>query len=97
MKIILSPFLFVLIATSCYAQEMPLLKISNNHRYLVTQDNEAFFWLGGAAWEMIHRLTREEIDTYLKDRADKGFLVIRTVILAELYGLNTKMHTGTNL
>jgi hypothetical protein len=38
---------------------------------------------------MIHRLTREEIDTYLTDRADKGFTVIQTIILAELDGLNT--------
>jgi hypothetical protein len=70
-------------------QELPLLKVSENKRYLVTQDQEPFFWLGGTAWELIHRLTKEEIDLYLTDRAKKGFTVIQTVILAELDGLNT--------
>ena len=38
---------------------------------------------------MFHRLTREEADLYLQDRAKKGFTVIQAVILAELDGLNT--------
>lgn len=84
-------FTFILVSFSFLAsgQKLPLLKISDNHRYLVTQQNEPFFWLGGTAWELIHRLTKEEIDIYLTDRAKKGFTVIQTVILAELDGLNT--------
>lgn len=74
---------------SAKGQEMPLLKISENRKYVVFQDNKPFFWLGGTAWELIHRLTKEEIDFYLTDRASKGFTVIQTVILAELDGLNT--------
>jgi hypothetical protein len=74
---------------SAKGQELPLLKISENHKHIVTQYNEPFFWLGGTAWELIHRLTKEEIDLYLTDRAQKGFTVIQTVILAELDGLNT--------
>ena len=53
------------------------------------QDNEPFFWLGGTAWEMLHRLSLEETEFYLSDRADKGFTIIQTVILAELDGLKT--------
>ncbi len=70
-------------------QELPVLKISDNQKFIVTQDNEPFFWLGGTAWELIHRLTEEEINLYLTNRAKKGFTVIQTVILAELDGLNT--------
>jgi hypothetical protein len=33
--------------------------------------------LGDTAWELFHRLTREEADLYLKDRAAKGFTVIQ--------------------
>lgn len=72
-----------------FGQHLPLLKISNDSNYIVTQDNEPFFWLGGTAWELIHRLNREEVDIYLTDRAKKGFNVIQTVILAELDGLDT--------
>ncbi len=70
-------------------QNLPLLKISSDQRYIVDENNKPFFWLGGTAWELIHRLNREQVDSYLIDRAEKGFTVIQTVILAELDGLNT--------
>jgi hypothetical protein len=88
MRLVLYLF-FGLMVTASISQELPLLKISKNQHYLVTGDNEPFFWLGGTAWELIHRLTKEEIDHYLKDRAEKGFTIIQTVVLAELDGLNT--------
>lgn len=71
------------------AQDLPLLQISKDQHYLVTGNETPFFWLGGTAWEMIHRLEKEEIDTYLTDRAKKGFTVIQTVILAEFDGVRT--------
>lgn len=64
------------------------LKISANKRFLVTKDGKPFFWLGDTAWELFHRLSREEADKYLKDRAAKGFTVIQAVALAELDGLH---------
>ncbi len=76
------------------AQELPLLRVSDDKKYLVTADNEPFFWLGGTAWELIHRLSKEEIDLYLTDRAEKGFTVIQTVVLAELDGLNEPNYYG---
>ncbi|WP_439484156.1 glycoside hydrolase family 140 protein [Cyclobacterium plantarum] len=79
----------LLLAIFANGQALPYLKLSENHRYLVTEDNQPFFWLGDTAWELIHRLDKVEIDRYLQDRADKGFTLIQTVILAELDGLNT--------
>lgn len=67
----------------------PSLKISPNGRYLTTDRGEPFFYLGDTAWELFHRLNREEADLYLKDRAGKGFTVIQAVVLAELDGLHT--------
>lgn len=75
-------------------QDLPCLKVSKDNRYLVTENNKPFFWLGDTAWELIHRLSREEIDTYLSDRAEKGFTIIQTVILAELYGLDSANYYG---
>jgi hypothetical protein len=79
----------ILYNSSICGQQLPLIKISDDKRFLVTQNDKPFFWLGGTAWELIHRGNREEIDHYLTDRANKGFTVIQTVILAELDGLNT--------
>ncbi len=63
------------------------LKVSDNKRYVVRQDGTPFFWLGDTAWELFHRLNREEADRYLKRRAEQGFTVIQAVALAELDGL----------
>ncbi len=65
------------------------IKVSTNRRFLVYEDEKPFFYLGDTAWELFHRLNREEADLYLKDRAAKGFTVIQAVVLAELDGLHT--------
>ena len=56
-------------------------------RYLAWEDGSAFFYLGDTAWEIFHRLTKEEIEYYLSVRAEQGFNVIQAVALAELSGL----------
>ena len=63
------------------------LKLSDNERFLVHADGTPFFYLGDTAWELFHRLDREEADRYLQDRAEKRFTVIQAVALAELDGL----------
>ena len=65
------------------------LQISADGRHLVHADGTPFFYLGDTAWELFHRLNREEADLYLGDRAAKGFTVIQAVVLAELDGLHT--------
>jgi hypothetical protein len=61
-----------------YAQAPPALRISENHRFFVTQDGTPFFYLADTEWAMFH-MTREDIDVYLKDRAGKKFNVIQAV------------------
>lgn len=70
------------------------LNVSENHRYLIRDDGTPFFWLGDTAWELFHRLDREEATKYLQNRADKGFTVIQAVALAEFDGLNTPNFYG---
>jgi hypothetical protein len=54
----------------------------------VTADGRPFFWLGDTAWELFHRLSREDAEVYLKNRSSLGFTVVQAVVLAELDGLN---------
>lgn len=65
------------------------LKASPDGRYLMDVSGQPFFYLGDTAWELFHRLNREEAARYLDDRAAKGFTVIQAVLLAEYDGLNT--------
>ena len=48
---------------------LPRLKVSENRRFLVTAEGRPFFWLGDTAWELFHRLNREEAERYLARRA----------------------------
>jgi len=59
------------------------LQVSTNGHYLIHEDGTPFLWLGDTGWEMLHRLSREEIETYLENRRSKGFNVIQTVIISE--------------
>ena len=65
------------------------IKVSENHRFLTHQEGKPFFYLGDTAWELFHRLSREEARSYLQDRAKKGFTVIQAVAVAELDGIST--------
>jgi hypothetical protein len=78
--------LAVLSSSGLSAQQ---LKVSDNQRYLVTEDGKPFFWMADTAWELIHRLNREEANFYMETRASQGFNVIQAVVLAELDGLET--------
>lgn len=86
MKVLFSLLLTVFVTIAGFSQN---LKISNDGKYLSTEKDEPFLWMGDTAWELLHRLNREETDLYLKTRLAQGFNVIQTVVLAELDGLNT--------
>ena len=81
-------FLSILIV-SLVCAEMPRLQVSPNKRFLMTEKGEPFFYLADTAWELFHRLNREDAERYLKDRAKKGFTVIQAVVLAEVDGLHS--------
>ena len=66
---------------------LPRIRVSENGRHLVTETGAPFFWLGDTAWELFHRLRREEASLYFADRAAKRFTVIQAVVLAEFAGL----------
>lgn len=64
------------------------LKISANQRFLEFDNGTPFFYLGDTAWELFHRLDKNDTEKYLENRREKGFTVIQAVALAELDGLN---------
>lgn len=70
------------------------LRVSDNGRYLLKADGTPFFYLGDTAWELFHRLDKKEADSYLENRAGKGFTVIQAVVLAQLEGLTVPNAEG---
>lgn len=69
-------------------RKLPRLKVSENKRFLVTEDGKPFFWLGDTGWELFHRLNREDADRYLAKRTKQGFTIIQAVAIAEFDGHN---------
>ncbi|MFA6088008.1 glycoside hydrolase family 140 protein [Mucilaginibacter sp.] len=76
--------LFIMLTQIALAQ----FSVSTNKHYIL-KAGKPFFWLGDTAWELFHRLNREEADRYLKNRSEKGFTVIQAVALAEMDGIKT--------
>jgi hypothetical protein len=86
--VLLSGIACTAVAAAEFQTPPPALRVSENRRFLVTSDGRPFFWLGDTAWELFHRLNREEAARYLRNRAERRFTVVQAVALAELNGLN---------
>lgn len=73
--------------------DLPRLSVSANRRFLVAGDRP-FFWLGDTAWELFHRLSREDARHFFAERRRQGFTLIQAVALAEVDGLATPNRYG---
>ena len=70
------------------------IQVAPHGHHLMYDDGSPFFWLGDTAWELFHRLTKEEIQHYLDNRKAKGFNLIQAAILAEFDGLRKPNQYG---
>lgn len=68
---------------------MQTLRVSADRRHIEQADGGRFYFLGDTAWELFHKLNREEAAWYLRIRAEQGYNMIQAVVLAELDGLGT--------
>ena len=80
LTIILVAFIFL----NSFSQK---LQVNQSQRYLETTDGKPFLWIGDTAWELFHKLNREEATEYLENRKAKGISIIQAVVLAENDGL----------
>lgn len=76
--------------TPCQANAAPHypLKLSSNGLYLVDQANRPFFMNGDSAWSLISQLSRADADTYLSDRARKGFNLVLVNLIEHMFSVN---------
>ncbi|KAM0325136.1 hypothetical protein ACHAQA_007675 [Verticillium albo-atrum] len=58
--------------------EYALFASSDGH-YFQTIDKAPFFWQADTAWFLFNRLTLDEVDDYLSDRASKGFNIVQAI------------------
>jgi hypothetical protein len=70
------------------------IRVSANHRFLMTGDGRPFFWQGDTAWTLLQRLDRDETIHYLDDRAAKGFNVLQVMGITEFDALRVPNRYG---
>src|SRR5215203_3822765 len=88
-KILLLLIGFFIICSTASAQKK--LLVSANKRFFTDEKGSPFFWLGDTGWLLFSKLNREEANTYLEDRKQKGYnviqvMVLHTVAAANVYG-----------
>ena len=49
--------------------------VSANKHYIL-RDEKEFLWLSNMTWELFYRGNRDYPNTYLKRRAEQGFIII---------------------
>jgi hypothetical protein len=70
--------------------ELPRLRVSKNARYLVTEGEKPFFWLGDTAWSIIDQSMRDAsddqpgVERYFQLRTQQGFNIVQTHFLTNL-------------
>ena len=71
----------LLVLSACLAQPavLPRLRISQNGHYLVKEGGAPFLYLGDTEWTLL-RTSKEDVDTYLADRAAKKFTVVQVSV-----------------
>jgi len=83
-KHIVFGFLMVACLHAANAQPLPALKVSANHRYLMDEKGNPFFWLGDTGWLLFVKTNRDQAIQYLDDRKAKGFNVIQVMVLHDV-------------
>ncbi|KAL4759315.1 glycoside hydrolase family 140 protein [Aspergillus foveolatus] len=66
---------------------------SPNNRFLQDDNGSPFFWQADTAWLLFHRLNYTEAETYLSDRAVKGFTVVLAVGFTQI-GIDSPNRNG---
>ena len=90
-----SRYIFIVFAYACAVSiASAQVSVSPDKKSLTTKDGEPFFWLGDTDWEMCHRLTREEIESFIDIRHKQGFNVLQIVALAEFDGVREPNRYG---
>jgi hypothetical protein len=60
------------------------LQVAPNGRFVQHENGTHFLYLADTPWAIFERLTREDVELYLKDTAARGFTVVQAVALWDL-------------
>jgi hypothetical protein len=81
-RVILLVQLFLIVAVSA-ASEQPVfpIKVSENRRYFIDQNNNPVFWLGTTQWQIFREYTLDEVRTTLERVKGNGFVFVQAMLM----------------
>ena len=81
-RVILLVQLFLIVAVSA-AAEQPVfpIKVSENRRYFIDQNNNPVFWLGTTQWQIFREYTLDEVRTTLERVKGNGFVFVQAMLM----------------
>ncbi len=82
-KTIILLLLSSLIFTVSAAAEQPVfpIKVSENRRYFIDQNNNPVFWLGTTQWQIFREYTLDEVRTTLEKVKGNGFVFVQAMLM----------------
>jgi hypothetical protein len=82
-KTIIPLLLSSLIFTVNAAAEQPVfpIKVSENRRYFIDQNNNPVFWLGTTQWQIFREYTLDEVRTTLERVKGNGFVFVQAMLM----------------
>jgi hypothetical protein len=86
--------LFCLIITNnqCNQQSEFQVKVSENGRYIVDQNDQPVFWLGTTQWQIFREYNLDEARTTIENVKSKGFVFIQAMLMGVGDGTQANIH-----
>ena len=69
-------------------------RVNDHGHFFQHDDGSPFFYLADTAWMLFNKLTDDDARRLFKDRAEKGFTVIQSVVFRDLFDPNTPNVAG---
>ncbi|MEQ9565892.1 MAG: DUF4038 domain-containing protein, partial [Pseudomonadales bacterium] len=78
----------VFAGAECASAQVFPLKVSNDGRHIVDQNDQPFFINGDTAWSLIGQVSKEDAEMYLRDCAANGFNSVIVTLVEGYYSDN---------
>jgi len=81
-RVILLVQLLLTVAVSAAAEQTVFpIKVSENRRYFIDQNNNPVFWLGTTQWQIFREYTLDEVRTTLEKVKSHGFIFVQAMLM----------------
>jgi hypothetical protein len=84
--------LLILTTIALAAEPVYPVKVSENGRYFIDQNDIPVFWLGTTQWQLFREYSREDARTIIEKSKDKGFAFIQVMLMGVGDGTKPNIH-----